>query len=115
MRFSLFYGILEQVIKIYKKKLLVYLVFCFFSAFFHPETCLLCASLHTFPALKEVLKMLSRFLQKTGELTKKTLEGAAHEALEKELFPTMMPRIVIDVNGNNIMIIQFLIQVLLIK
>jgi hypothetical protein len=60
------------------------------------------------PALKEVLKMLSRFLQKTGELTNKTLEGAAHEALEKELFPTMMPRIVIDVNGNNI-------QVLLIK
>ena len=39
------------------------------------------------PALKEVLKTLSRFLQKKGEITKKTLEGIVHEALEKELFP----------------------------
>jgi hypothetical protein len=55
------------------------------------------------PALKEVLKMLSRFLQKKGELTKKTLEGVVHEALEKELFPTITPRTVIDVNGKSIL------------
>ena len=55
------------------------------------------------PALKEVLRMLSRFLQKKGELTKKTLEGVVHEALEKELFPTMTPRTVIDVNGKSIL------------
>ena len=41
------------------------------------------------PALKEVLKTLSRFLQKKGELTKKTLDGIVHEALEKKLFPSM--------------------------
>ena len=55
------------------------------------------------PTLKEVLRMLSRFLQKKGELTKKTLEGVVHEALEKELFPTMTPRTVIDVNGKSIL------------
>jgi hypothetical protein len=55
------------------------------------------------PALKEILKMLSRFLQKKGELTKKTLEGVVHEGLEKELFPAMTPRTVIDVNGKSIL------------
>jgi hypothetical protein len=55
------------------------------------------------PALKEVLKMLSRFLQKKGELTKKTLEGVVHQALEKELFPHTTPRTIIDVNGKSIM------------
>ncbi len=55
------------------------------------------------PALKEVLKMLSRFLQKKGELTKKTLEGVVHEALEKELFPAIKPRTLIDVNGKSIL------------
>jgi hypothetical protein len=55
------------------------------------------------PALKEVLKMLSRFLQKKGELTKKTLEGVVHETLEKELFPTMTSRTLIDVNGRSIL------------
>jgi hypothetical protein len=47
--------------------------------------------------------LLSRFLQKKGELTKKTLEGVVHEALEKELFPTITPRTVIDVNGKSIL------------
>ena len=56
------------------------------------------------PALKEVLKMLSKFLQKKGELTKKTLEGVVHEALEKELFPTITPRTLVDVNGRNAII-----------
>lgn len=46
--------------------------------------------------------MLSRFLQKKGELTKKTLEGVVHEALEKELFPTITHRTVIDLNGKSI-------------
>jgi hypothetical protein len=54
------------------------------------------------PALKEVLKMLSRFLQKKGELTKKTLEGVVHEALEKELFSNTTPKTLIDVNGKTI-------------
>src|SRR5215207_1706926 len=55
------------------------------------------------PALKEVLKMLSRFLQKKGELTKKTLEGVVHEALVKALFPAIKPRTLIDVNGKSIL------------
>ena len=55
------------------------------------------------PALKEVLKMLSKFLQKKGELTKNTLEGVVHEALEKELFPTLTPTNIIDVSGKSIM------------
>lgn len=55
------------------------------------------------PVLKEVLKMLSRFLQKKGELTKKTLEGVIHEALEKELLPTITHRTVIDLNGKSIL------------
>lgn len=54
------------------------------------------------PALKEVLKMLSRFLQKKGELTKKTLGGVVHEALEKELFSNTTPKTLIDVNGKTI-------------
>jgi hypothetical protein len=55
------------------------------------------------PAFNEVLKMLSKFLQKKGELTKKTIEGVVHEAIVKELFPNVAPRTVIDVNGNSIM------------
>ena len=55
------------------------------------------------PALKEVLKMLSKFLQKKGELTKNTLEGVVHEALEKELYPTLTPTNIIDVSGKSIM------------
>jgi hypothetical protein len=55
------------------------------------------------PALKEVLKVLSRFLQKKGELTKKTLEGVVHQSLEKELFPRMKPRAMIDVDSRSIM------------
>jgi hypothetical protein len=55
------------------------------------------------PALKEVLKMLSKCLQKKGELTKNTLEGVVHEALEKELFPTLTPTNIIDVSGKSIM------------
>jgi|GEM_PF-960615 len=54
------------------------------------------------PALNEVLKTLSRFLQKKGEMTKKTLEGIVHEALEKEIFPAKTAKTVIDVNGKNI-------------
>ena len=42
------------------------------------------------------------FLQKKGELTKKTLEEVVHEALEKEPFPAMTPRTVIDVIGKTI-------------
>jgi hypothetical protein len=53
-------------------------------------------------ALQEVLKTLSRFLQKKGELTKKTLEGIVHEALENKLIPIMKAKTVIDVNGKNI-------------
>lgn len=53
-------------------------------------------------ALKEVLKTLSKFLQKKGELTRKTLEGVVHGALEKELFPGMTPRTIIDLNGKTI-------------
>ena len=54
------------------------------------------------PVLQEVLKTLSRFLQKKGEITKKTLEGIVHEALEKVLFPAMTAKTVIDVSGKNI-------------
>lgn len=52
------------------------------------------------PALKEVLKMLSQFLQKKGELTKKTLEGVVHEVLVRELLPNTTPNMMVDVNGK---------------
>src|SRR5215207_11170487 len=54
------------------------------------------------PALNEVLKTLSRFLQKKGEITKKTIDGIVDEALEKELFPVTQANEVIDVNGKNV-------------
>ena len=47
--------------------------------------------------------MLSKFLEKKGELTKNTLEGVVHEALEKELFPTLTPTNIIDVSDKSIM------------
>jgi hypothetical protein len=52
------------------------------------------------PALREVLKSLSRFLQKKGELTKTTLDGVIYRALEKELFPSLTPRPIMDVDSN---------------
>ena len=55
------------------------------------------------PALNDVLKTLSRFLQKKGEITKKTIDGIVHEALEMQLFPKMDAEIVIDVSGKSIM------------
>ena len=47
--------------------------------------------------------MLSKFLEKKGELTKNTSEGVVHEALEKELFSTLTPTNIMDVSGKNIM------------
>src|SRR5215211_2437291 len=55
------------------------------------------------PALVEVLKTLSRFLQKKGEIAKKTLDGIVHDVLENELFPNMTSETVVDVNGKNTM------------
>jgi hypothetical protein len=56
------------------------------------------------PALKEVLKVLSRFLQKKGEITKKTLDGIIHEVLTNDLFPNLESHEVIDVTGKSITI-----------
>lgn len=53
-------------------------------------------------ALSEVLRTLSRFLQKKGEITKKTIDGVVHEVLEKELFPAIKANTMIDVNGKSI-------------
>ena len=47
--------------------------------------------------------MLSKFLEKKCELTKNILEGVVHEALEKELFPTLTPTNIIDVSDKSIM------------
>src|SRR5215207_9972734 len=55
------------------------------------------------PALVEVLKTLSRFIQKKGEIAKKTLDGIVHDVLENELFPNMTSETVVDVNGKNTM------------
>jgi hypothetical protein len=55
------------------------------------------------PALNEVLKTLSKFLQKKGELTKKTLDGIVHEVLEDGLFPNMTGKTVVAANGKDIM------------
>jgi hypothetical protein len=54
------------------------------------------------PVLNEVLKTLSKFLQKKGEITKKTIDGIVDEALENELFPVTQADHLIDVNGRSI-------------
>lgn len=62
----------------------------------------LAASIEDKPALEMVLRTLSRFLQKKGEITKMTVEGKVHEALERELFPFITANTIIDLNGYNI-------------
>jgi hypothetical protein len=55
------------------------------------------------PALNEVLNVLSRFLQKKGELAKKTLDGIVYDALAKDLLsdPDIQPDQVIDITGKS--------------
>ena len=58
---------------------------------------------HDKPALPVVLKTLSRFLQKKGQLTKKILDAIVHETVENELFSDSnrtITRTVIDVSGR---------------
>jgi hypothetical protein len=52
------------------------------------------------PALNELLRVLSRFLHKKGEIAKKTIDGTVHDVLEA-LFPTIKAETLMDVNGRS--------------